>query len=152
MVKKRQPRTARQITRRLDESLRTLDIPPRPSSGWVKTIREALTMTQAQLGRRLGITQQSAAALETDELSGRITLDRLSRAAESLGCEVHYVLKPKESLAEMINKRAQYRASRKLGRVNASQSLEASAVETSSLEQDLANEIVMERPSDLWND
>jgi hypothetical protein len=55
----------------------------------------------------------------------------------------------------MVAEQALRRASQKLGRINQSQALEASAIETDSLSRavtDLANEIEVKRPADLWND
>ena len=63
-------------------------------------------MTQAQLAKRMGITQQNAAALETDELNGNITIARLERAAEGLNCELRYLLVPKKPLGETVANQA----------------------------------------------
>jgi predicted DNA-binding mobile mystery protein A len=112
-------------------------------------------MTQAQLAKRMGITQQNAASLETDELNGSVTLARLMRAAEELGCEVRYLLVPKQPLEDMVANQARRRAEQKLARVNQSQALEASAMTTSSLADgvaDLAQELQMNRVADLWDE
>jgi hypothetical protein len=55
----------------------------------------------------------------------------------------------------MITKQALKKASNRLRRVNQSQTLEASAIEAESLSRavtDLAKEIEVKRPADLWND
>ena len=55
----------------------------------------------------------------------------------------------------MITEQALKKAGKKLGRVNQSQALEAAAIETASLSRavtDLAKEIEIKRPADLWND
>lgn len=153
--KKPSPRTARQATRRLDQKLKDLHMPPVPGGGWVRAIRTALGMTQAQLARRMSIARQNAASLETNELSGTVTLARLARAAGMLGCELRYILVPKEPLEKMVADQARRRAQQKLGRVNQSQALEASAMSTDSLSgsvADLARELEMNRAADLWDE
>ncbi len=153
--KKPTPRTARQATRRLDQKLATLQTPAVPRGGWVRAIRTALGMTQAQLAKRMGIARQSAASLETDELNGNVTLARLMRAAEELGCELRYLLVPTEPLEDMVANQARRRAEQKLGRVNQSQALEASAMSAKSLSNgaaDLARELEMNRAADLWDE
>ena len=55
----------------------------------------------------------------------------------------------------MVAEQALKRARDKLGRINQSQALEASAMESQSLSRavtDLAKEIEVKRPADLWND
>ena len=55
----------------------------------------------------------------------------------------------------MVADQARNRAQQKLGRVNQSQALEASAMASDAFAAtvaDLANEIEIQRPSDLWND
>ena len=153
--KKLQPRAARQATRRLDTTLRALQLPARPRKGWIRTIREALSMSQDQLARRMGITRQAVTRTEASELDHSATLDRLERAAQELGCELRYVLVPKVPLERMIAEQALRRAAIKLGRVNQSQALEASAMSADSLastEADLALELELNRASDLWDE
>jgi predicted DNA-binding mobile mystery protein A len=60
----------------------------RPEKGWIKAVREALGMTTAQLGKRLGVSQQRAAMVEKAEVDGSITLKSLEQAAQTLGCRV----------------------------------------------------------------
>ena len=74
---------------------READLPPRPPSGWIKAVREALGMTSAYLAKRLGITLSTATRLELSEAEDRITLATLRRAAEALDCELHYALVPR---------------------------------------------------------
>ena len=149
------PRTARQSTRRLDQLLARTQIPQRPSQGWVRAVREALGMTQKTLARRIGISRPSVAALESGETGGNVTLARLRRAADALGCDLEYVLIPRQPLEDMVAHQAARRAERRLSRINQSQALEASSVTTTSLSaavKDLAQEYQTQRPSDLWDD
>lgn len=148
-------RTARDMTRRMDAALADAHIPPRPRSGWLRSIREALGMTHTQMARRMGIARQNAARVEKDELAGRATVLRLQKAADALGCDLQYVLVPRKPLEKMIAEQATRKAQRKLDRINASQALEASAVATKALDAtiaDLAQELALQRPADLWDE
>ena len=148
------PRAARQATRHLDQRLSDLNIPSTPRGGWVRAVRNALGMTQTQFARRMQISQQGAALLESAEVDGGITLDRLNRAANALGCDVQYVLVPRKPLETMIGEQALKRAEQKLARVNRSQALEASALASEAFDvtvEDLARELATNRPTDLWN-
>ena len=155
MTGKKKPRLARQKTRQLDDELAAANIPSRPRSGWIAAIRQALGMSKTQLAKRMKIVRQSLNNLESNELKGTITLASLRNAADGLGCDLQYVLVPRKPLQQMVADQALYRASKKLGRINQSQALEASAIEMESFSRavaDLATEIEILRPADLWND
>lgn len=79
---------------------RAADLPPRPPSGWLKAIREALGMTATHLAKKLGVATSSVTRLEISEADDTISLGSLRRVAEALGCELQYALVPKETLAE----------------------------------------------------
>lgn len=78
----------------------------RPALGWVRTIREALGMSAAVLAERLSITPGSVIRLEQSEANERIRLNTLRRAADALGCDLVYLLVPRQPLAETRRKRA----------------------------------------------
>lgn len=155
MARKPQPRVARQMTRQLDEILAAVHLPSRPRIGWIASVRQALGMSKTQLAKRIDITRPSLDELESNEFKETITLASLRKVADALGCDVQYVLVPRKPLEQMIAERALKKASTKLGRVNQSQALEASALEAASLSGavvDLAKEYEVNRPTDLWND
>ncbi len=155
-MSRRSSRATRQVTRQLDDTLhRFKSTPTPPPSGWVSTIRDALGMTREQLAKRLGIARNSVYKLEMDEAASRVTLARLQRAANALDCELAYALVPRTSLADTVHRQAIKQAKRKFDRVNVSQALEASAVASAVLSrqvEDLAAELVIDRPSTLWDD
>jgi len=93
--------------------LRNSDILMRPQRGWVKAIREALGMTTAQLGRRMGVSQPRASNVEKAEASGKITLESLV-----------YALVPHESLNAQVKARARRLAEKHLASVAHSMALE----------------------------
>ena len=155
MVQRPSPRVARQMTRQLDDILATAVLPPRPRVGWIASIRQALGMNKTQLAKRLGIAVPSLMELESNEVKETITLASLHKVADVLGCDLQYVLVPRKPLERQIAGQALKKASSKIGRVNQSQALEASALEADSLSRaiaDLAKEYEVTRPSDLWND
>ena len=102
-------RIAAQSRARLDERIAQFGGAERfqpPSRGWLKAIREALGMTTAQLGKRMGIRQPSVVNLEMSEEKGSIELATLRRAAAALDCTLVYALIPNKPLDTTIRERA----------------------------------------------
>ena len=95
-----------------------------PPKGWIRAIRDALGMTAEQLGRRIGIRQQSVIDIEASEARGTIQLKTLRRAAEALDCQLVYALVPRDTLAGRVDRRAVELAERQLGFVEHSMRLE----------------------------
>ena len=141
-------RTAR---RRLDQRLVGLDLGQRPPRGWVRAIREALGMTTAELGQRMGLTQSRVSQIERSEELGSIRLDTLERVARALNCQVRYVFVPNEPLEEMVQRQARLRAQAEVDAVTHTMALEDQAPEPGvldSLVQEMAERFVDERH--LW--
>ncbi|MBX4864511.1 mobile mystery protein A [Rhizobium leguminosarum bv. viciae] len=141
---------------RLDERLRALQPAERfraPPKGWVRALRDALGMTGAQLGLRMGIRPQTVEAIEKSEASGTIQLSTLRRAAEVLDCTLVYALVPNTSLEEATFARARKIALRELQRVAHTMRLEAQGTEDADLEarvQTYIRDHLSER--DLWSE
>jgi predicted DNA-binding mobile mystery protein A len=142
--------------RRLDERLKTLrknvdfDV---PAKGWVRSIRDALGMTGAQLARRLGTTPQSVDALERSEASGSVKLATLKRAAEALDCRLVYALVPNRPLEEMVRIRARTLALKELAGVELTMKLENQAVDQSEMEQRIDDYITEHvRLREIWDE
>ncbi len=95
-----------------------------PPSGWIKALREALVMSQADLGRRMGISQSAVAAIERSEASRRIQLDTLSRVADALDCDVVYALVPRAGLESTLRSQALRKLAPHLAAVTQTMSLE----------------------------
>ncbi len=66
-----------------------------PSRGWIRAVREALGLSLAIVGQRLGQTPQAIANLERSENRRAIRLSDLDRVAEAMGCRVVYAFIPK---------------------------------------------------------
>src|SRR5260370_13185569 len=74
------------------QPLRALARPPR---GWVRTVREALGMSAAALGSRLGTTAGAVIRLEQSEAADRARLDTLRPAPVALGSGPGYPVVPR---------------------------------------------------------
>jgi predicted DNA-binding mobile mystery protein A len=148
----------KEAIRHLDQrfaSLRALANSPRPSKGWLRAIRNALGMTSAQLARRLGVSQPRIVELEQSEVSGKVTLNTLQRAAETLGCRLVYVLVPEKPLAETVRDRAELLAQRQQLDVEHTMRLEDQAVSSKTASRELRKRLIEEllrRPARLWDE
>lgn len=111
--------------RQLDAWLSALPPLPPPRAGWIRTIRDALGMTLAQLGRRLGVSPQSVLSLEQRELEETISVGKLREAADAMGCELRLVFIPRTSLEATIHAQAQRRAREERDRLVHTMRLEA---------------------------
>ena len=134
-------------------SLRISDSFARPPKGWVRAIREALGMTTAQLGKRIGVTQSRAFDIEKAEVSGKITMDSLERAAHALDCRLVYALVPRKPLEPIAEERALELARKKLKYTSHSMALEDQRVNRENEERqikDLAKRLLEKSASALW--
>jgi predicted DNA-binding mobile mystery protein A len=135
-------------------SLRPLAKGQRPPKGWLRAIRNALGMTTAQYGKRLGVSQPRIVELEQSEVSGTVTLNTLQRAAEALGCRLVYVLVPEQPLADTVRERAELIAARQSGAIEQTMRLEDQAVTSKQVSKELRRQRVEElfrRPARLWD-
>ncbi|MFH1044606.1 MAG: mobile mystery protein A [Pseudomonadota bacterium] len=125
-----------------------------PGGGWVRAIREALGMTQAQLAAKLGITRQSLQDLERAEANRRITLDSLDRLAKAMDCRLVYALVPeKGSLDDVRARQAQALADALLKSTEHSMKIEAqgvSARESKRQRKLLVDSLLRGSPRKLW--
>jgi predicted DNA-binding mobile mystery protein A len=98
----------------LDRSLDPVrDLPPRPSKGWIASVREALGLSLRQVGRKMRASGQAIQQFEQAEAEDRITLRALRRVAGTMGCDLIYALVPKSgSFAELAEYPTRERASR----------------------------------------
>ncbi|MGC1782133.1 MAG: mobile mystery protein A [Acidobacteriaceae bacterium] len=102
---------------------------PRPSKGWIRSIRQALGVSSGELARRLGTSRQLPLQLEKGEAEDRITLRSLRAAANALDCDLVYALVPRAgSMQELIEDRARAEAKNRVLGVEHSMALEDQAV------------------------
>ena len=146
---------ARAVARsRMDERYRqlgSLSQMRRPHRGWIRAVREALGMSGAELGHRVGVTQQRVAALEQAERQSAIQLDTLERVADALDCHLVYALVPRTSLNEAVEAQAKRKAARLLRRAAHHSRLESQASNDSmgARVEDLSEELANRRG--LWS-
>lgn len=125
-----------------------------PPGGWLRAVREALGITQAQLARRLNISRQSLQDFERAEAAGRITLESLERVARALDCRMVYAVIPEEgSLDDIRTRRAEVVADRMLKPTSHSMKLEAQGVSERERKRQLKlliESLLRESPRKLW--
>mgnify|MGYP000886401958 FL=1 len=144
--------------RQLDTALaawRNADLPPRPPSGWIKAIREGLGMAATHLATRLGVTTSTVTRLESSEADDTISLASLRRAAEALGCELHYSLVPRQSLADTLENRALALARQQMASISHTMALEAQATSRETAEAQtraLAESLLKGSRRALWRE
>jgi len=147
--KREQARRARQM---LDQRL--LQLPPvsefaPPHAGWIRAIRDALGMSVAELGARMGVTGASVSQIEENEREGGIRLSTLRRYAEALDCTLVYALVPRESLDRIVSTRAEQILKDLQRNAGQTMRLEAQEAESSALaRQRQLDEIIRSR--NLW--
>jgi len=125
----------------------------RPARGWLRAIREALGMSGRQFARRLGVSAPWITTLEKKELAGSVTIKTMRQAAEALDCVFVYAVVPRDSLAEIVRRRAEILAQKRLATVSHSMLLEAQQLSESeqqkALDQEM-NALIQEMPKELW--
>jgi len=145
------------IREQLDTSLQRfrplMDITA-PPKGWIRAIRNALGMTARQLSERLGVSQQSVARIEKEEMPGAVTIKTMRRIADSLDCVFVYGFVPRTSMKDTISHQAKQVAARQLSKASQTMSLENQALSKEENERavsDLVDDLIRTLPSNLWN-
>lgn len=127
----------------------------RPARGWLRAIREALGMSGKQFARRLSVSAPWITTLEKNELAGSVTIKTMRQAAEALDCVFVYAVVPRDSLADIVRRRAEILAQKRLAMVSHSMLLEAQQLSESEQQKALAQEVnalIQEMPKELWED
>jgi predicted DNA-binding mobile mystery protein A len=150
--------TKRLVNQQLSDKLINLQILKTvqvPRDGWVRTIRKALGMTMVQLGKRLGITPQSAMEIERREKEGSITIKSLREVARAMDMELVYGFVPIDgSLDALINRKARELATKIVNRTSHSMHLESqgnSKVRITKAIEERAEIIKQQMPKSLWD-
>ena len=144
--------------RQLDEILtawQALEREGLPEEGWVRTVREALGMSQRQLAERMGVSKTTVNSAERNETRGTIRLDSLTALANGLDCELVYALVPRRSLQATLSNRAEEMARRLVDSVSSSMELEEQGVgdeEKQRQIEDLAADLLRDRTRAFWDD
>ncbi len=142
-----------QLEKNLTRFDSVFDLAP-PSRGWLRAVRDALGMSGRQLGFRLGLTQQSVARMEKDEVTGALTLKTLGRVAESLDCVLVYGIVPRESLESMVYDRARLIAHDRMKQVDQTMRLEnqeSGPGENEKIMEGMIEDLVDRMPTKFWD-
>ena len=132
--------------------LKTLTIPP---TGWIKTIRLTLGMSQQQLAKQLNITRQSAQELEQREKEGSITIKTLTEVAAAMDMKLVYGFAPIDgSLENLIERKAREMAGKIVLRTSHTMKLENQENSDARIKKAIVQrtkELVNEMPKTLWD-
>ena len=141
-----------QLDRRLGEIRGLSSSIATPGAGWIAAIRSAYGMTQGDLARRMGVSQQAVSQLERRETEGSVTLAALEEAAVALNGEVVYAIVPRRPIRDTVTERARRLAGRMVGSVRQSMRLEDQDPESDveARTNELAAELLAD-PSRLWS-
>jgi predicted DNA-binding mobile mystery protein A len=119
----------------------------------VRATRDALGMTAAQLGGRLGISSSAVAQLERSEVHGTIQLSTLRRLANALECDLVYAVVPRTTLANTVQRQAERQATRFVARANQTMLLEDQGLTTKQLQRQIADLVEQNLTSRaLWDE
>ena len=126
-----------------------------PQEGWVRSMRNALGMSGAQLARRLKVSRSQVAQAEKNELSRSITLKTLDNMAQAMGCRVVYMIVAESQITDLVNNRAREKATQLVNLADTHMALESQRLGESELEYEIERiqtQLVKEMPTDLWNE
>lgn len=133
----------------------TLNKTPKPSIGWVKTVRISLGMTQEQLGNKLDTTRQAIQQLEKREAEGAITIRNLEEVATALDMSLVYAFIPNDGTVEqLIERKAKQLAMEIVLRTSGSMQLEDQEISPERIKaaiEERTNEILNQLPKALWD-
>jgi len=127
---------------------------------WIKNLRWGLNMSSRQLGKRMGISGQSARDMENRELEETITLASLRKAANAFDMDLFYMFIPKKeqkiekALQSIIERRVYEIANEIVSRSSVTMQLEGQGTSRSYSEEaieEMAQKLKVELPSSLWD-
>ena len=146
----------RQVLRKINDAagapVRALKPPP---GGWIASVRGALGMSGAELGRRLSLKRGRISQVEKAELEGRVTLRTMQRTAEALGCRFVYAIIPASGdLSDVIKAQAHVKAIEVVTRAATHMALEqqslSDAQNTEKIER-LTQVLAADPPPRFWD-
>ncbi len=133
------------------QKLRALKQPP---EGWIVTVRKALGISAAQLGRMVERTRANISAAEQSEQNERITLQTMKTLAEAMGCKFVYAIVPEQGrIEDVLKSQARKKAQAIVSRAHTHMALEKQALRDDQLENEieiLARELLRKPPPDFW--
>ena len=123
--------------------------------GWIRTIRKALGMSINDLADRLDCKSSNITLLEKNEISSKIKLETLEKAAEAMNCRLVYAFIPQSgSLEEIIKTQAKLIAHRMVQKNNHSMKLEDQGISKEQMKQqveDMYKKILDDASIKIWS-
>lgn len=138
----------RALDKKTSDLKSTKNIVPQ-SSGWIKTVREAIGMTVSQLAARLGVTQPRITKMESNE--DNLKLSTMKKAAEAMNCEFVYYFKPKTTFQNLVDEQAQKKAAEVLKTVNVNMALENQEIAEDEAVKDFASDLINTKIKQIWD-
>ncbi len=130
----------------------TLSRKSEPSAGdWIRIVRLALRMTQAELAERAHMSQPHLAGIERGRIDPQVTT--LKRIFEALSCDLVIEPRPIHPIKEVLRGRARSLALKRLKRSMGTMALEEQAPEPNVFRQLLekrTDEILSDPREKLW--
>jgi predicted DNA-binding mobile mystery protein A len=127
-----------------------------PPEGWLRTVRNALRMSGAQVAKKMGVTRARVTQAEHAELTGGVTLKSMQATAEAMGCRfVYAIIPPSGRIEDIITTQARKKAMAIIGTASKHMALEDQALPDDKIAQEverLTREIAQEMPPDFWSD
>lgn len=144
-----------QYQKKVNQAVKRFDGFILPAEGWLKTIRQALGMSGAQLAKRLGVTKGRVSQAENAELEGGITIKTMHNMAAAMNCRFVYAIIPEKDVEIILRDQALKKAKERVTAASTHMALEAQTLSEEKLNTEIeriAKEIIEKRPPDFWND
>ncbi len=117
-----------------------------PSYGdWIRIVRNALRMTQAELAQRAGVSQPHLADIEKDKVAPQV--GTLRKIFNAMSCDVVVEPRPRKPLTEILRGKARSVALKRL-----KQSMGTMALEGQAPEADVFRKLLEKRTNEILND
>ena len=120
---------------------------------FIKSLRVALRMTQAELAHRAQVTQPHLAAIESGKIDPQIKT--LRRIFDALSCDLIITPRPKADIKDILRARARMIARKRLQRVVGTMAMEGQVADAELFELVLEKRVdeVLNDPGErLWED
>jgi predicted DNA-binding mobile mystery protein A len=140
---------------RIVDTVASQTMPQTPSEGWLRTVRNALGMSGAQLAHKMGVSRARIAQAEQAERRGGVTLRSMHATAEAMGCRFVYAIVPPSRVEDLILAQARKQALAVVGTASQHMALESQTLPNSKIAQEverLTQEIARDMPADFWRD
>lgn len=119
----------------------------------IRRVREALGMSQRQLAKRLGMTQQGVNKIENN--TGAMTMKTLNRTAQALNLHAMIALVSDRTLESFIREQAAKKAGALIKRAEATMAMEKQSVGKNSYKksyEELVADFINNPAPSLWED